>query len=334
MGSSRGFASTTRDVRPIQARFHCGSGCVCLNRATDRNSPDHTPKGTRSPWAGTRPAPTAPTAWKHTISGSLSLPSTGYFSPFPHGTVRYRSLRVACLGLWSARLPPRFFVPGRTQEEGGSRCKTPTGLSPALVRRSRPLRLSWEDYLSCASSSGPFLQPHGRKGWRLGTAVVWAKTRFVRHYYGCSSLFLRLLRCFSWPGALRAELGIPRWGMSCLIRKSLDQGLLAAPQSISERCPVLHRHAAPGHPSCAHHVFPPRPRRARPGMTERRSFFLRALQLERYGGVGRKNTVQAEALPRFALTQVVRSAPGGVLLTRGEYTAFRAICQTRLALQE
>jgi hypothetical protein len=26
--------------------------------------------------------------------------------------------------------------------------------------------------------------------------------RFVRHYYGCGSLFLRLLRCFSWPGAL------------------------------------------------------------------------------------------------------------------------------------
>jgi hypothetical protein len=153
-----------------------------------------------------------PTAWKHTISGSLSLPSPGCFSPFPHGTVRYRSLRVACLGLWSARLPPRFFVPGRTQEEGGSRCNTPTGLSPALVRLSRPLRLCWEDYLSCASSSGPFLQPHGRKGWRLDTAVVWAITRFVRHYYGCRSLFLRLLRCFSWPGALRAMLGIPRGG--------------------------------------------------------------------------------------------------------------------------
>ena len=30
-------------------------------------------------------------------------------------------------------------------------------------------------------------------------------TRFVRHYYGCGSLFLRLLRCFSWPGALRTR---------------------------------------------------------------------------------------------------------------------------------
>src|SRR5260370_8225826 len=26
------------------------------------------------------------TAWKHTVSGSISLPSQGCFSPFPHGT--------------------------------------------------------------------------------------------------------------------------------------------------------------------------------------------------------------------------------------------------------
>ena len=28
----------------------------------------------------------APTGWKRTVSGSLSLPSPGCFSPFPHGT--------------------------------------------------------------------------------------------------------------------------------------------------------------------------------------------------------------------------------------------------------
>lgn len=28
----------------------------------------------------------APTACTHTVSGSISLPSTGFFSPFPHGT--------------------------------------------------------------------------------------------------------------------------------------------------------------------------------------------------------------------------------------------------------
>ena len=28
----------------------------------------------------------APTACKRTVSGSISLPCSGYFSPFPHGT--------------------------------------------------------------------------------------------------------------------------------------------------------------------------------------------------------------------------------------------------------
>ena len=30
--------------------------------------------------------PKAPTACKHTVSGSFSLPCSGFFSPFPHGT--------------------------------------------------------------------------------------------------------------------------------------------------------------------------------------------------------------------------------------------------------
>ena len=166
MGSSRGFASTMRDRRPIQARFHYGSGCVCLNRATHRNSPDHTPKGTPSGYE------TPPTAWKHTISGSISLPSPGCFSPFPHGTVRYRSLRVACLGLWSARLQTRFFVPGPTQGRHHRRWGTPTGLSPAAVRCSKPLRLSLYARMSLARSSRRVLQPLSSNGWRLDTRQV------------------------------------------------------------------------------------------------------------------------------------------------------------------
>ena len=30
--------------------------------------------------------PKAPTACKYTVSGTISLPFSGYFSPFPHGT--------------------------------------------------------------------------------------------------------------------------------------------------------------------------------------------------------------------------------------------------------
>ena len=63
--------------------------------------------------AGLRPSPS--TAWKRQVSGTISLPSPGYFSPFPHGTVRYRSRRVVSLGGWSPQLHTGFLVSGTTQ---------------------------------------------------------------------------------------------------------------------------------------------------------------------------------------------------------------------------
>jgi hypothetical protein len=121
-------------LRPIQTCVRYGSGCRCLNRATSGNSSGHSPKGTLS---GDKPPPTA---WKHTGSGSVSLPSPGYFSPFPHGTVRYRSCVVSSLGRWSPQLPTRFFVPGRTQEPTAMLASVPTRLSRSVVRCSKPLR--------------------------------------------------------------------------------------------------------------------------------------------------------------------------------------------------
>src|SRR5207237_3989319 len=84
-----------------------------------------------------------PTACKHTVSGTISLPSPGFFSPFPHGT---SSLSVAseCLALEDG--PPSFprdctcpAVLGNCSREIGR--VSPTGLSPALVGLSRLLRL-------------------------------------------------------------------------------------------------------------------------------------------------------------------------------------------------
>ena len=72
--------------RPIKTRFRYGSGCCPLNLATKINSPGHSPIGTRSgsphPKMGQRP----PTDCRHTVSGSISLRSPRFFSPFPHGT--------------------------------------------------------------------------------------------------------------------------------------------------------------------------------------------------------------------------------------------------------
>ena len=84
-----GLMHATR--RPIQTRFRCAYA-YRLKLAAYTNSLTHYTKGTPSPLKG------APTACRHSVSGTISLPSSGCFSPFPHGTC---SLSVACeyLGL-------------------------------------------------------------------------------------------------------------------------------------------------------------------------------------------------------------------------------------------
>ena len=85
-------------VRPIQTRFRYGFGCYSLNLATKINSQTHSPKGTpsgltpRCPSLGSQTRHCPSTACKLTVSGSISLPSPGCFSPFPRGTC---SLSVA-----------------------------------------------------------------------------------------------------------------------------------------------------------------------------------------------------------------------------------------------
>ena len=93
--------------------------------------------------------PTALTAWTRAVSGSLSLPSPGCFSPFPHGTVRYRSRPVVSLGAWSPRLPTGFPVPGGTHPPHHrqphraaygplTRCGAPFQALPLRRTRRRP----------------------------------------------------------------------------------------------------------------------------------------------------------------------------------------------------
>ena len=59
--------------RPIKTRSPSGSAPKALNLAGERNSPDRSTKSTRSTFIQ------CPTACKHRVSGSLSLPSRGPF---------------------------------------------------------------------------------------------------------------------------------------------------------------------------------------------------------------------------------------------------------------
>ena len=65
--------------RPIKTRFPYASP-TRLSLLHRNKSLTHYTKGTQSQ------NKSAPTACTHTVSGSISLPSPGFFSPFPHGT--------------------------------------------------------------------------------------------------------------------------------------------------------------------------------------------------------------------------------------------------------
>ena len=67
-----------RTERPVQTRFRYAYS-YRLKLARQTKSQTHYTKGTPSPLR-------APTACKHPVSGTISLPSSGCFSPFPHGT--------------------------------------------------------------------------------------------------------------------------------------------------------------------------------------------------------------------------------------------------------
>ena len=87
-----------RTERPVQTRFRYAY-TYRLKLARKINSLTHYTKGTRSPHKE------APTACRHSVSGTVSLPSSGCFSPFPHGTCSL-SVVEEYLGLEGG--PPTF----------------------------------------------------------------------------------------------------------------------------------------------------------------------------------------------------------------------------------
>lgn len=169
MDSSSGFGSTPSDTRAIHTRFRCGSAYDWLNRPLRVTRRIILQKARRQ--GGLRPTPS--TARKQTVSGSISLPSPGYFSPFPHGTVRYRSLRVCSLGRWAPQLHAELLVFGATQErcQGKRRCLLPG--CHGLWRRF-PDVFGYPACSLVAFGRTPCIvfQPRSRKACRLDTATV------------------------------------------------------------------------------------------------------------------------------------------------------------------
>ena len=97
----------------------------------------HYTKGTQSPRR-------APTACTHTVSGSISLPSTGFFSPFPHGT---GSLSVGNEYLGLEGGPPMFRqnITCSALLDFIKYAISCTGLSPTTVELSRTFHYNIKD---------------------------------------------------------------------------------------------------------------------------------------------------------------------------------------------
>ena len=127
------------------------------------------------------------------VSGSISLPCSGYFSPFPHGT---SSLSVSeeylALTDGSARFTQDYTCPALLRILLGIKSISCTGLSPSMTALSKAFHYKFKFHVAV-------LQPqYCRNNTGLGCSL------FVRHYSGnhYCFLFLRLLRCFSSPGLL------------------------------------------------------------------------------------------------------------------------------------
>ena len=130
-----GLPRATR--RPLRTRLRCGSGCRCLSLAARDLSPVRSTKSTPSQVALLRRIAGA------RFQALFHSPLPGCFSPFPRGTLRYRSCRVFSLGTWSSLLPAGFLVSRGTQvQEQASVHPSPTGLSPSSAALPRVTRLS------------------------------------------------------------------------------------------------------------------------------------------------------------------------------------------------
>src|SRR3954464_9208254 len=83
MARSLRFGSTACDSgRPIQTRFRYGFP-TRVNLATHHNSQAHSSKGTQSHHKQEQALVYAPTACRHTVSGTISRPLTGALFTFP-----------------------------------------------------------------------------------------------------------------------------------------------------------------------------------------------------------------------------------------------------------
>ena len=133
MGRSQGFASTPSDCTPysdsLSLRLRTSMPLTLLVKVTRRLIMQ---KARRHPCNRT------PTACKRTVSGSISLPCSGFFSPFLHSTGSLSvSQEYLALADGAACFPQDFSGPAVLRILLGNKLISLKGLSPSMVELSR-----------------------------------------------------------------------------------------------------------------------------------------------------------------------------------------------------
>ena len=222
MCRSLGFASAPSDCTP-------SSGSLSLRvRVSSRlASPETATRRFIMQKARRHCACAAPTACRRKVSGSVSLPCSGCFSPFPHGT---GSLSVSREYL---ALPdgPGGFAQDFTCP---ALLRMPLGGRRLRVRASHPL---WNDFPDTSPRLGPaviaVLQPRDC----IATATVWALPRSLATTGGIISLFSLPAgtKMFQFPAFASAYSGCPRFTRTgCPIRRSPGQRSFAPRRGLSQ----------------------------------------------------------------------------------------------------
>jgi hypothetical protein len=205
-----------------------------------------------------------PTACRRVVSGTISLPSQGFFSPFPHGT---GSLSVAseylALPDGPGRFKQGFSCPALLRYHSKENCIFTYAAVTLFGRPFQTVRLTLF-YPSFHQLILPFQeQPVGDCGPATPDSPFESPglgfSDFARHYFrnhGCF-LFLRVLRWFTSPGSLPAPIsfsagfrlfsagGFPHSDISGSLVACTSPKLFAARHVLLRLFAPRHPHACP-----------------------------------------------------------------------------------------
>ena len=203
MASSHGFGSAAPDENAhFGLAFAPAPARLCLNHAGRTHSPVHssigTPSGSGSPHAALG------LLVRTRFQDLFHSPRRGAFHHSLTVLVRYRSLRVLCLGGWSPLLPTAFHGRRRTRDPRPRRAPgfaygalTPSGRA-FQSRSTRQIRRRGAPAKAPGGVAQPprrvGCSPHARRGFR-------PRPRSLATTWGVVLPLLGVLRCFSSPGS-------------------------------------------------------------------------------------------------------------------------------------